>query len=88
MSEHFGASVNSVLETSIATAERDGSYAVAVALFEIAISLNMLSFGRTTHPGAIEGHTMKMMESLSELSGALGSISNSLESIAHAIEQK
>jgi hypothetical protein len=81
MSEHFGASVDSVRELCISKAEKDGSYAVVTALFEVAISLNMLGFGQTLHPGAIEGHTMKMMESFSNLSG-------SLDAIARAIEEK
>jgi hypothetical protein len=43
-------------------AHKDGQYAVAVAIFQMAKAINDLGFGTTYHPGAIEGHTMKMME--------------------------
>jgi hypothetical protein len=88
MSEDFGYIVNAVRDTCISRAEKDGSYAVAIALFEIATALNMLGFGHTHHPVAIEGHTMKMMDSLSSLSSSLDSISEALSSIARAIEEK
>jgi hypothetical protein len=83
--ENFSPYVNGIVEECWKKAaekeDKYGSYAIAVALFEIAKSLNMLGFGRTTHPGAIEGHTMKMMESFSKLA-------NSIDSIAKAVEEK
>jgi hypothetical protein len=88
MNEHFGMDVYSIQQTCIKKADKDGSYAVATALFEIAKTLDNLGFGTTHHPGAIEGHTMKMMESLSSLCTSLDSIANSLDSIANAISEK
>lgn len=85
--EHFSPYVNAIRDTCIVKAEKDGAYAVATALFEVAISLNMLGFGRTLHPGAIEGHTMKMMESISSVSSSLASISDALQSICEAIKE-
>lgn len=45
MSEDFGYNADAVLDMSIQKADRDGSYAVAVALFELTNAINMLGFG-------------------------------------------
>jgi hypothetical protein len=78
MSEDFGGRVYEVYEDSIKKASDNGSYAVAVDLFELTKSINMLGFGRTGHVGAIEGHTIKMAE-------ALGTLSASVDAVASAI---
>ena len=88
MSENFSPYVDSVRETCSKKADKDGSYAVAVALFEIAEQLGMLGFGRSTHPGAIEGHTMKMMESISSVSSNFELMATTLDKIAITIEEK
>lgn len=69
-------------------AHKDGSYAVATALFQIAKALNDIGFGSTYHPGAIEGHTMKMIESISSVSSNLELMAMALDKIASAIEEK
>jgi hypothetical protein len=88
MHEHFGMDVYALQQTCIKKAEKDGSYAVAIALFEIAKTLDNLGFGTTMHPGAIEGHTMKMMESISSVSSNLELMAMALDKIASAIEEK
>ena len=69
-------------------AHKDGQYAVATALFQMAKAINDLGFGTTYHPGALEGHTMKMMESISSLSSNLELMAMALDKIANAIEEK
>jgi len=59
-----------------------GAQATAKALNKVADALQMLGFGNTSHPGALEGHTMKMMEKYDELSFAL---SGGLEAIAESL---
>ena len=80
MSE-FSPLTDALWERCIRKADKDGQYAVAAALFQMAKAINDLGFGTAYHPGAIEGHTMKMMESISELS-------SSIESIAEAIKDR
>lgn len=55
-----------------------GAQAMAKALNKVADALQMLGFGNTSHPGAIEGHTMKMMEKYDALSSALSEIAESI----------
>jgi hypothetical protein len=88
MSEHFSPLIESLIEQCRQKATKDGSYAVAVALFEIAKSLNNLGFGTTHHPGAIEGHTMKMMESISNVSSALELMAMAIDKTATAFAEK
>jgi hypothetical protein len=87
MSE-FSPLMDALWEECRQKAHKDGQYAVAVALFQIAKALNDIGFGSTYHPGAIEGHTMKMMESISSLSSNFELMAQSLDKIASAIEEK
>jgi hypothetical protein len=87
MSE-FSALTDGLWEECLHKARKDGQYAVAVALFQIAKSLNDIVLGSTYHPGAIEGHTIKMMESISSVSSNLELMAMALDKIANAIEEK
>jgi hypothetical protein len=71
--------VQNCWKTATEKEDKYASFAIAVALFEIARSLNVLGFGRATHPGAIEGHTMKMEESFSNLTSSLNAIAKAIE---------
>lgn len=62
-----------------------GSGEMAKAITRVANALQMLGFGNTSQPGAIEGHTMKMMDKYSELSSSLA---DGLDSIAIAIADR
>lgn len=87
-SRNFSPEIEELMDMCARNAKDDGSYAVAFALFTVSRAIFDLGFGESLHPGAIEGHTMKMMESLSSLSSSISEIATSLESVASAIEEK
>jgi hypothetical protein len=87
MSE-FSTLTDALWEKCRQKADKDGQYSVAAALFQVAKGLNDIGLGSTYHPGAIEGHTIKMMESISSVSSNLELMAMALDKIANAIDEK
>jgi hypothetical protein len=70
---------NSFIESCVDKGEKDSSYAVAAALFEIAIALHRLGVADACTPmGALEALGLAIKDGSSEIADAISQMSNTV----------